>query len=78
MLVACNFTPLARSNYRVGVDRAGLWREALNSDAAQYGGSGWGNMGGVEATETPYHGRSHSVLLTLPPLAAVFFKAPTT
>ncbi len=76
VLVACNFTPLARSSYRVGVHRAGFWREALNSDATQYGGSGWGNMGGVEATDTPFHGRSHSVLLTLPPLAAVFFKAP--
>jgi 1,4-alpha-glucan branching enzyme len=77
VLVACNFTPVARSKYRVGVDRGGYWREALNSDAVQYGGTGWGNMGGVEAQPTPYHGRSHSVLLTLPPLSAVFFKAPS-
>ncbi len=77
VLVACNFTPVARTNYRVGVDRPGYWREALNSDATQYGGSGWGNMGGVDSQPVPYHGRDNSVLLTLPPLAAVFFKSPT-
>ena len=49
MLVVCNFTPVPRPNYRVGVPRGGYWREMLNSDAAVYGGSGMGNLGGVDA-----------------------------
>lgn len=75
MLVVCNFTPVARQNYRIGVPRGGFWREVLNSDATLYGGSGWGNMGGVEAVPVPLHGRSHSITLTIPPLAALFFKS---
>ncbi|HXZ49960.1 MAG TPA: 1,4-alpha-glucan branching protein GlgB [Usitatibacter sp.] len=69
VLVACNFTPVVRERYRVGVPLGGRWREALNSDAPFYGGSGVGNLGGVEARPVPWHGRSHSVVLTLPPLA---------
>jgi 1,4-alpha-glucan branching enzyme len=69
-----NFTPVPRFNYRVGVPRGGFWREILNSDASDYGGSGHGNLGGVEAVPIPFHGRSHSISLTLPPLAALFFK----
>jgi len=75
MLVVCNFTPIVRENYRVGVPRPGYWREVLNSDAAEYGGSGAGNMGGANAMPVPYHGRPYSLNLTLPPLAAVFLKA---
>jgi 1,4-alpha-glucan branching enzyme len=71
VLVACNFTPVARSGYRVGVPMAGAWRELLNSDAPDYGGGGVGNMGRVTADDTPWHGRSHSVALTLPPLGLV-------
>ncbi|MGH9794743.1 MAG: 1,4-alpha-glucan branching protein GlgB [Candidatus Acidiferrales bacterium] len=78
VLVACNYTPVARTNYRVGVDRGGFWTEALNSDAVHYGGSGWGNMGGLEALPFTCHGRSHCLMLTLPPLSAVFFKAPSS
>ncbi len=74
ILVVLHFTPVARQNYRVGVPRGGLWREVLNSDAAIYGGSGWGNMGGAEAVPVPAHGRPLSVVLTLPPLAAVFLR----
>jgi 1,4-alpha-glucan branching enzyme len=74
VLVVCNFTPVPRSNYRLGAPRGGFWREILNSDATVYGGSGWGNMGGVEAVPIGLHGRSHSVTVTLPPLAAVFFR----
>jgi 1,4-alpha-glucan branching enzyme len=74
VLVVCNFTPLPRFNYRVGVPAGGFWKELLNSDASQYGGSGVGNLGGVEAEELPYHGRSHSLNLTLPPLSVVFLK----
>ena len=74
MLVACNFTPVPRPNYRIGAPRGGFWKEVLNSDAANYGGSGWGNLGGVEAVPIPLHGRSHSVTLTLPPLSILFLK----
>jgi 1,4-alpha-glucan branching enzyme len=74
VLVACNFTPIARTNYRVGVGDGGFWREVLNTDAQEYGGSGHGNMGGVNAMPVPMHGRLHSVNLTLPPLAAVILR----
>jgi 1,4-alpha-glucan branching enzyme len=75
VLIVCNFTPIPRPNYRVGVPRGGFWREIRNSDAQDYGGAGYGNLGGVEATPVPCHGRPHSLNLTLPPLAAVFFKS---
>jgi 1,4-alpha-glucan branching enzyme len=74
ILVACNFTPVPRLNYRVGVPEGGFWRELLNSDANEYGGDGYGNFGGLEATVEPRHHRSHSLLLTLPPLGIVVFK----
>jgi 1,4-alpha-glucan branching enzyme len=75
LLVACNFTPVPRHNYRVGVPMGGFWQEVLNSDALDYGGSGQGNLGGMEAVPIPFHGRYHSLTLTLPPLGVVFFKA---
>jgi 1,4-alpha-glucan branching enzyme len=75
VLVVCNFTPVPRQNYRVGAPRGGFWREALNSDASVYGGSGAGNMGGVEAAPLPLHGRSHMLTVTLPPLSAIFLKS---
>jgi 1,4-alpha-glucan branching enzyme len=70
-----NFTPVPRTNYRIGVPGGGFWREILNSDSGHYGGSGQGNFGGVEAAPVPLHGRTHSLTLTLPPLAALWFKA---
>jgi 1,4-alpha-glucan branching enzyme len=78
LLAVCNFTPLPRYSYRIGAPRGGYWREVLNSDAAEYGGSGLGNLGGVEAVPVSLHGRSHSLTLTLPPLAVVFFKSEGT
>jgi len=78
VLVTCNFTPVARPNYRVGVPRGGTWKEALNSDAKYYGGSGMGNMGEVEAAPVPCHGRRFSLSLTLPPLAILFFVSDET
>jgi 1,4-alpha-glucan branching enzyme len=75
VLVACNFTPVARLNYRVGAPFPGWWREIFNTDAAEYGGSGQGNMGGAEASPVPFHGRPFSLDLTLPPLAAIFLKS---
>jgi 1,4-alpha-glucan branching enzyme len=74
VLVACNFTPMPRPNYVLGVPRAGYWREVLNSDAALYGGSGMGNLGGVESAPVAAHGRYHSVTLTLPPLSTVLLR----
>ncbi len=74
-LIVCNFTPIPRFNYRVGVPRGGFWRESLNSDAREYGGSGQGNLGGVKASPIPFHGRSCSINLTLPPLSTLFFKS---
>jgi len=71
VLVACNCTPVPRYNYRVGVPFGGFWEEVLNSDAVEYGGSGVGNLGGVEAEQVPAHGRPWSLPLTLPPLAVV-------
>jgi 1,4-alpha-glucan branching enzyme len=72
--VVCNFTPVPRYNYRIGAPRGGFWRELLNTDASEHGGSGHGNMGGIEASPVPCFGRMHSLTLTLPPLAAIFLK----
>jgi 1,4-alpha-glucan branching enzyme len=73
--VVCNFTPVPRYNYRIGAPRGGFWRELLNSDASEHGGSGHGNLGGVEASPVPCFGRMQSLTLTLPPLGAVFLKS---
>jgi len=75
--VCINFTPVVRSGYLVGVPASGRWTELANSDAREYGGSGVGNLGAVEALEVPMHGRPWSVELTLPPLGLVMLKAPT-
>jgi 1,4-alpha-glucan branching enzyme len=76
LLVALNFTPLPRHSYRVGVPKGGYWTEVLNSDSERYGGAGFGNLGGQEAAPVGAHGRHHSLVLTLPPLGALFFRAP--
>ncbi len=76
VLVACNFTPVPRADYRIGVPRGGLWRERLNSDAADYGGSGLGNLGAVEARAVGAHGQAHSLSVRLPPLAVVVLTPP--
>ena len=74
VVVVFNCTPVVRENYRLGVPEGGWWRELLNSDADLYGGSGKGNGGGVNSQETPCHGFSHCLNLTLPPLGALFLK----
>ncbi len=74
VLIACNFTPVPRVGYKVGVPSAGYWKEILNSDAREYGGGGIGNMGGAEALAESVHGRPYSLRLTLPPLGALFLK----
>ena len=68
LTIVCNFTPVVRTGYRVGVPEGGWYREVLNSDAARYGGSNAGNMGGVDAEQMPWNDRPWSVSLTLPPL----------
>jgi 1,4-alpha-glucan branching enzyme len=74
IVFVCNFTPVPRYNYRVGVPFSGFWKEVLNSDAPLYGGSGQGNLGGVHAAPVGMHGRAYSLTLTLPPLGMVAFR----
>ena len=74
ILIVCNFTPVPRETYRIGVPSGGYWRELLNSDAKEYAGSGVGNAGGMMAEEIAVHGRPYSLSLTLPPLGALFLK----
>ena len=75
-ILACvfNFSGSEHSRYRLGLPHAGTWREVLNTDADIYNGSGIGNMGAVEATDEPWHGRPASALMVLPPLAALWFE----
>ncbi len=74
LVFCCNFTPVPRHGYRFGVPAPGFYQEIFNSDAACYGGSDLHNRPGVLAEPTPWHGRSHSIVVTLPPLAVVVFK----
>ena len=80
LLFVCNFTPVVRQNYRVGVPLEGHWKEILNSDAPLYGGSGQGNFGGLSTVPLPIHGRPFSLNMTLPPLGIVIFRpeSPST
>jgi 1,4-alpha-glucan branching enzyme len=75
VVIVCNFTPVPRQAYRVGVPYGGLWKELLNSDGGFYGGTGVGNRGQVVAEKGPCQGRPYSLLLSLPPLGVLFFKA---
>jgi 1,4-alpha-glucan branching enzyme len=74
IIVVLNFTPVPLFNYRIGAPREGEWVELLNSDAREYGGSGYGNQGKTLAESKPFHGQHYSLNLTLPPLGAVFLK----
>ncbi len=74
LLVVCNFTPVVRTNYMVGVPQAGSWHEVLNGDAQVYGGSGIGNFGGVLAAPVPAHGHAHALSLTLAATRALLLK----
>jgi 1,4-alpha-glucan branching enzyme len=77
VLVVANFTPVPRYGYRVGAPAPGYYRELLNTDAAAYGGSDVGNLGGVGSEARPWQGQPHSLVLTLPPLGVLMFKADT-
>jgi 1,4-alpha-glucan branching enzyme len=74
VVVVCNFTPVVRHGYRVGVPREAFYQEVLNTDAAAYGGGNAGNAGGVRSEPTPAQGQPHSIAITLPPLAVLFLK----
>jgi 1,4-alpha-glucan branching enzyme len=74
MLVACNFTPVPRHGYRMGVTRGGVWRECLNTDSHYYAGSGMGNLGAVTAEPVPAQGLPMSLALTLPPLSVLWLE----
>jgi len=74
IVVVANFTPVPREGYRLGLPRAGVYQEVLNSDSAYWGGSNMGNAGGLPAEPTPWQGQPHSMLITVPPLAVVYFK----
>jgi len=73
VLIVCNFTSNLYNDYRIGISMGGFWKEVLNSDAKEYGGSGQGNLGGI-TTSMPYGGQNYSLDLTVPPLAVLFFK----
>jgi 1,4-alpha-glucan branching enzyme len=73
VVAALNFTPVPRHNQRIGVTAPGVWRELLNTDASELGGSGLGNFGAVEAAPVRAHGRELSINVTLPPLGALWF-----
>ena len=75
IVVVANFTPVARDGYRIGVPRAGFWKEILNSDADCYGGSGIGNQGGLDAENIACRGHASSLVVTAPPLSVVVFSA---
>ncbi len=75
-LAVCNFTPVPRYTYRVGVPKSGFWKEILNSDAKEYCGSGIGNAGGCNSETVQSHGMAQSLSITLPPLAIVLFDSP--
>jgi 1,4-alpha-glucan branching enzyme len=74
VLAVCNFTPVPRTDYLVGVPQPGRWTEILNSDSVEFGGSGMDNAAGVESTDLSWHRRAHSIVLTLPPLGIMFLK----
>jgi 1,4-alpha-glucan branching enzyme len=74
LIFVCNFTPVPREGYRIGVSEEGRYREMLNSDAETYGGSNVGNQGGVVAEAVESHGRPYSVCLRLPPLGVLLMK----
>ncbi|PLC01479.1 1,4-alpha-glucan branching enzyme [Variovorax sp. RO1] len=74
LLVVSNMTPVPRTNYLLGVPLGGHWQEVINTDATEFGGSGWGNFGGVDTAPVRSHGRRQSVCLTLPPLSTLILE----
>jgi 1,4-alpha-glucan branching enzyme len=77
VVVVCNFTPVPREKYRIGVPTGGPWHEILNTDSAIYSGGNIGNGGVLWAEDKPWSGQQHSLSLTVPPLGAVYFRPGT-
>ncbi len=77
MVVVCNFTPVVRENYRIGVPTGGYYREILNTDSEIYGGSNVGNQGGAWGVPEPHAGRPFHLSLRVPPLGVLFLKTPS-
>lgn len=78
LIIACNFTPVPRMGYRIGVPVNSFYKEILNSDSQIYWGSNMGNAGGVNTDKIPWHGKPYSIKITLPPLSVVIFKSVRT
>ncbi|HYB91746.1 MAG TPA: 1,4-alpha-glucan branching protein GlgB [Candidatus Binataceae bacterium] len=76
IVCVCNFSPVARSGFRIGVPEPGWYREILNTDAGVYGGGNRGNLGGVQSAPIPWHQFDNSISIELPPLSALWFAAP--
>lgn len=74
MIIISNFTPVVHHNYVVGVNKAGIYQEIINSDSEFYNGTNVGNLGEIETTEKGLNGKPHSLSLTLPPLATLYLK----
>ena len=74
LVFAVNATPVVRYNYRMGVPNDGFYREIINTDGETYGGSNVGNLGGLQADGVEWQGRTHSIVVNLPPLAVIAFK----
>ena len=74
LIIVCNFTPVVCENYRIGAPFDLFYKEILNSDSEAYGGSNVGNMGGVRAEQSAFHGRPYSLTLQVPPLAMIILK----
>ncbi|MCF6443759.1 1,4-alpha-glucan branching protein GlgB [Nereida sp. MMG025] len=75
VLIICNFTPVERNDFRIGVPTEGHWTELLNTDAAIYGGGDRGNLGGCDTQQLPEHGHPYSLAVTLPPLSVIVFQS---
>jgi len=74
LIICCNFTPVPRDVYRVGVPQPGVYEEVFNSDSAWYGGGNFGNAGAIHTLAESHHGRAHCLSLALPPLATIVLK----
>jgi 1,4-alpha-glucan branching enzyme len=78
LIIVCNFTPLPRPDYRIGVAKNSHYKEILNSDSQIYWGSNMGNAGGVNADKVPWHAKPYSIKITIPPLSVLIFKPVRT
>jgi 1,4-alpha-glucan branching enzyme len=74
IIVCCNFTPVVRHDYPIGVPEAGFWKEIFNSDSEAYGGTNVGNYPGCHTLGSGHHDRPESIAVTMPPLATTVFQ----